>query len=211
MRAPRRVKAGLQRLVERILVRRLIFWRGSSTRPQIAVTFDDGPDGLHTPQVLEILAEHAARATFFVLGRCVLQNPDLLRRILAAGHEVGAHGYDHSRHDLSGQMQKTVELLWDLGAKTSLIRPPGGLITADLLIWAARRRMPVCLWSLDAEDSMRHEGKRSARPAFHGMSAGEIVLFHDDNPVCLTELPAVLSQARDRGLGQVTVSQLLRP
>jgi peptidoglycan/xylan/chitin deacetylase (PgdA/CDA1 family) len=211
MRGAHRAKTGLQRLVEKALFRRLVFWRGPAARRHVALTFDDGPDEAYTPRVLRILADNAAKGTFFVLGRSLLRTPSLLRQIIEAGHEVGIHGYDHSRQGLPDQMRKTLQLLSSLGVRPGVIRPPAGHVSVGLLLWAARHRMPICLWSLDLQDSMRHEGKRSVRPSVAGLSAGDVVLFHDDNPVCLAELPGVLESARDRKLLTVTVSELLHP
>ena len=76
-------------------------------------------------------------------------------------------------------------------------------------IWLAARGMPAVLWSFDAHDSMRHEGKWSVAPDYDRVRAGDIVLMHDDNPVCVADLPAFIDTLRSRGLEAVTVSELL--
>lgn len=208
MRGPRPQVSLVKGLIEWSFARRLMFWTGPAAKPSVAITLDDGPNEPYTTRVLDLLAVHKAKATFFVLGQAVLQHPGLVTQIVAGGHEVGVHGFDHSRRGLPAQMSRTVDLLNGLGVHTAFVRPPRGRLTAGLLLWAARRRMPVCLWSLDVEDSLRHEGKTRRTPRLDALAAGDIVLAHDDNPICLEELPVILSLARDRRLTPTTVSRM---
>jgi peptidoglycan-N-acetylglucosamine deacetylase len=103
----------------------------------IAFTFDDGPDPVTTPRVLDLLSEHGARATFFVVGERAARHPDLVRRIVAEGHAIGSHTYHHSHafHFLSpARMREEVRRGVDAiaavtGAPPTLFRPPQGLRT----------------------------------------------------------------------------------
>jgi len=174
----------------------------------VALTFDDGPDPEHTSQVLDILGDGGARATFFVLGRNVERHPELVTRIAAEGHEVGIHGYDHTLDDLPGQTTRTQRILRELDIETDLFRPPGGNLLWSTEVWMVRKRMRTVLWSYDLLDSMRHEGKVASRAPLVAVDAGDVVLMHDDNPVCTGELPAILAMLADRTLAPVTVSQL---
>lgn len=192
-------------------LRRLICWKVATRRSHIALTFDDGPHPIFTPQVLDLLAAHNARATFFVLGREVEEHPALLQRTIAEGHEIGIHGYDHTHRDLPRQMEQTIDIVARLGARPRVIRPPGGHLSAGILRWSVLARRPLCLWSFDVEDSRRYEGKASSRRSFLGLSRGDIVLLHDDNPICVAELPELLASARSRRLDLVSVSELLNP
>lgn len=188
---------------------RLLSWRVARAGKRIALTFDDGPHPVFTPRVLDILAEHGTRATFFVLGAEVEKYPALLQRALAAGHEVGVHGYDHSLVELPRQMERTISIVRDLGGQPFTLRPPGGRVSAAILWWSVLKRMPLVLWSFDLEDSRRHEGKALRRRPFTELTAGDIVLMHDDNPVCVAELPDLLRTLKEKALEPTRVSDLL--
>src|SRR5436190_18610007 len=104
--------------------------------PYIAMTFDDGPHATITPKLLEMAAQRHIKLTFFVLGECVEQNPDVLRREVAEGHEIGNHSWSHpnlakrSDADVRSQLQRTEDLIEKTaGIKPKLMRPPYGELT----------------------------------------------------------------------------------
>jgi len=205
----RALKRSVREVCSRTPIARLLTWHGSRARPQVALTFDDGPDPEWTPRVLDILAGHGAVATFFLLGRNVDAHPALVQRMADAGHEIGIHGYDHTPRDLPGQTEQTRRLLDELSIRTDLFRPPGGALVPSAQLWMARQRIRTVMWSYDLHDSMRHEGKIDERAPLGTIGPGDIVLMHDDNPVCAAELPELLTVLVERGLTPVTVSQLL--
>src|SRR4030095_3114000 len=93
--------------------------------PYIVMTFDDGPHATNTPKLLEMAAQRHIKLTFFVLGECVEQNPDVLRREVAEGHEIGNHSWSHpnlaklSDADVRRQLQRTEDII----VKTAGIKP----------------------------------------------------------------------------------------
>jgi peptidoglycan/xylan/chitin deacetylase (PgdA/CDA1 family) len=189
---------------------RLACWRGPRSAARVAITLDDGPNEHTTPQVLAILRRTGVRATFFLLGREVAKFPDTARRIAADGHEVGIHGYDHAFSDLEGQVTACERALAACGIVPRLVRPPAGRINGGVLRWRLRSRFPAVFWSFDVRDSMRHEGKwHGGRPDFSGLRGGDIILMHDDNPVCVAELPELIESARRGGLEPATVTELI--
>ena len=208
------MRQALKRLIitatSRWPVRTLICWRVKTHLAQLAITFDDGPHPTFTPKVLDILASHGVKATFFVLGREAERYPHLLERTVADGHEVGLHGYDHTHLDLPGQMNRTLSIVRGLGADSRTLRPPGGRLSGEIIAWSLQHQMSILMWSFDLRDSLRHEGKASSRQPFESLTAGDIVLAHDDNPVCVAELPELINVARRRGLTTVRVSELAR-
>lgn len=210
MLTPRRwTKAAAIRASKRWPLKKLLHWQVSTSRSLVALTFDDGPTADITPAVLDILESEDVQATFFLLGREIEKRPEILERIVAGGHEVGLHGYDHTQTDLPGQMERTLRIVQDWGARAERIRPPGGRLSARLMLWALRRHMGVSLWSFDLKDSLRYEGKvQPARPLWDP-SAGDVVLAHDDNPYCVSELPALIAAIRSRGLRAVRLDELL--
>ncbi|MGB6855965.1 MAG: polysaccharide deacetylase family protein [Terracidiphilus sp.] len=187
-----------------------LIWSVRQHEGRVAITFDDGPTGI-TPQVLECLARHRAKATFFVLVSKVTHRPDLLRQILAHGHEVGIHSYEHSLRDYLRQVQRAERELAAYGVVPSIVRTPGGVIKSALTIRLWLRGYLNVLWSLDTHDSMRLEGKWSGpAPDYSSIKGGDIVLMHDDNSQCVLELPSLLESIRERNLRTVTVSELIR-
>ena len=186
-----------------------LVWSVSEHRGRIAITFDDGPTEI-TQGVLECLARHGAKATFFVLLNQVSQQPDILRKILSNGHEVGIHGYEHSMRDYFSQILRCERELAEYGVAPSLIRTPGGAIRPALTMRLWWRGYPTVMYSVDAHDSMRLEGKwKGPVPDYSKIKGGDIVLMHDDNSLCAQELPSLLRAVRERNLMAVTVSELI--
>lgn len=136
-----------------------ILWRGDPSRREIALTFDDGPHPRDTPRVLDVLAKHEVRATFFLIGRDVETNQNIVKRIHAGGHEIGIHCHRHipfpfERPEiLHSQLKRTQELISQAcGVSTAEIRdlrPPYGLFTAKtksmLAGWGYRLVMWNCI------------------------------------------------------------------
>jgi peptidoglycan/xylan/chitin deacetylase (PgdA/CDA1 family) len=179
--------------------------------PIVAITFDDGPNAQETPQVLDILKRAGAPATFFLQGNQVERHPDMVRRILEAGHEIGNHGYDHAKHHLRQQVERCDAALRKLGVTTRLFRPPGGVFGVSDLLWLIRSGYTTVMWSIDAVDSMREEGKwEGEAPDYSTVTGGDIVLMHDDNAACLRDLPELLNIVRQKRLRPETVSRLIR-
>jgi peptidoglycan/xylan/chitin deacetylase (PgdA/CDA1 family) len=191
----------------------LVCWHVSRSRPAVALTFDDGPTE-HTPKVLAILKDFKVSPTFFILGNQVEKSPDIAEAVLRSGHEIGNHGFNHEKHDqkeLRLQVLQCREILARYGVQTRLYRPPGGALHPGTLLWLWRKRFTTVLWSFDALDSMRHESKwRGADPDFSAVRGGDIILMHDDNPVCVRDLPVMLEAVLKKGLRIVAVSSLIR-
>ena len=188
----------------------LICWRGPRSVGKVAITLDDGPRSRFTPAVLEILGAAQARATFFVEGQRARKHPDLVRRIVAAGHEIGNHGVAHEG-PLRRQAAECREALKACGVPARLFRPPLGRIGWREVVGLRWQGYRTVLWSFDTHDSMRFEGKWAGLPPdYSAVRAGDIVLMHDDNPVSVEELPRLLAEVRRQGLRTVTVSELMR-
>ena len=191
-------------------LRRVICWRGPRNRRAVALTFDDGPRGESTLAILAILRGAGVRATFFLEGRWIEKDPALVARIAAEGHEIGNHAYEHGAGGLRAQVERCTRLMSEQGLRTRWFRPPLGRLGVGDLLWLARRGHRTVLWSFDTHDSMRHEGKwNGAPPDYAAIRPGDIILMHDDNPVCRAELPLVLEQLARRNIGCVTLSGLL--
>ena len=202
----------IMRLIQAAFSRRpfssLICWHGPRAAGAVAVTLDDGPNGRFTPVVLDLLRAAGAQATFFVEGQRVPRHPDLVRRMAAEGHEIGNHGFEHEG-ELCGQAERCRQALGACGFSTRLFRPPMGRVALRDLPGLWRRGHRVVLWSFDTRDSLRFEGKWAGpAPDYRGIGAGDIILMHDDNPLCVAELPALLDCLRRKNLRTATVSAL---
>lgn len=186
-----------------------VVWSVPQRRDSVAITFDDGPTQF-TPGVLESLAQHGAKATFFVLCNQVEQQPDVLRRISAGGHEIGIHGWHHSVQDYYHQVLKCEAILAGYGVEPKIVRTPKCIIKPLLALRLWLRGYPTIIHNLDVHDSMRCEGKWSGPPPdYTTIRGGDIILMHDDNEVCVKDLLLILETIRHKGLATVTVSELL--
>ena len=188
----------------------------NSGPPEIALTFDDGPHPEHTPRLLDRLAAARARGTFFVIGEKAQQHPNLIRRIVTAGHELGNHTFTHGEPSQTSaahfldETARTRRLLQDLtGRDCRLMRPPKGKLSVGKVIGLWRQQQTIVLWNVDSKDfSMPHSHEMHDwldrfQPRF-----GDIVLLHDNHPhaaVCVERLTAE-TDTRPRF---VTVSQWL--
>ncbi len=196
-----------------------VLYRATSSRPRIALTFDDGPSPTVTPGVLEVLREHGVHATFFVLGEPAERYPDTLRAIVEAGHELGNHGWSHTSFrslfpsQIDGELDRTADRIEAVGgARPRLVRPPFGRFPESSVALAARRGEDFVLWSVDGGDTERSAGRPAldiANAVVRGAEPGAIVLLHDRNPTTLRALPLILGGLDRKGLQVVPVSELL--
>lgn len=200
---------------------------GGSIAPRagtLALTFDDGPDPEWTPKILDVLAKHHVHATFFVVGTAAAQHPDLVRRMIAEGHEVGVHTFTHAdlatapgwRRDLEFHAAQSA-LAGASGLTSSLFRPPYSSSPAALTdgTWsvvadAADRGYVSVLSTLDSRDWERPGVSaiiRNATPA-DGRS-GDVLLMHDgggDRSETVAALDELLSEYQAAGIEATTVS-----
>jgi len=185
--------------------------------PYIAMTFDDGPHATNTPKLLEMAAERHIKLTFFVLGECVVQNPDVLRREVAEGHEIGNHSWSHpnlarlSDEGLRTQLQRTEDMIGKTaGIKPKLMRPPYGELTKRQRILANHEfGYRVILWDVDPLDWKRPGSDVVAQRIIAGARPGSIILSHDIHPPTIAAMPQVFDALLTKGFKFVTVSELL--
>lgn len=196
-----------------------IIWKGIASR-QVALTFDDGPTLGVTDKILEILKKEKVKATFFVLGRKVEQEPGLLLRISQDGHEIGNHTYSHPRtswinsEKMLKEIKRTSELVINIaGVPVFLFRPPYGKIDRQKRKLLEKQGYNIVLWSLGADDYFR-EG-RGIRPpksiiwrVVSRVRGGDIVLLHDNSRQIVEALPGMIKQLKRKGYVFAKVSEL---
>jgi peptidoglycan/xylan/chitin deacetylase (PgdA/CDA1 family) len=185
--------------------------------PYIAMTFDDGPHTTNTPKLLEMAAKRHIKLTFFVLGQCVEQNPAVLQREVAEGHEIGNHSWSHpnlaklSDAAVRSQLQRTEDLIVKTaGVKPKLMRPPYGELTKRQRIWVNHDfNYKVILWDVDPLDWKRPGPSVVASRIIAGARPGSIILSHDIHPPTIEAMPQVFDALLAKGFKFVTVSELL--
>lgn len=186
-------------------------------QPYIAMTFDDGPSAETTPRLLEMLKQRNIKATFFLIGQNAAANPDLVRRILAEGHEIGNHSWTHpqlsklSDDKVTAEITKTQDAIKDASAFTpTLLRPPYGAITSRQRQWIADQfGLTIILWSVDPFDWKRPGASVIAQRILSQVRPGAIVLSHDIHKQTVDAMPATLDGLVAKGYKFVTVSQLI--
>lgn len=197
----------------------------TSVRPPdwtVALTFDDGPDPLWTPRILDVLREHHVHATFFVVGSAAVDNPDLLRRIVAEGHEVGVHTLTHTDLGPAPDWRRELEvqggqdaIVGVTGQAASLLRPPytagNGAITDSM--WSALRGLAdegylTVLSSMDSKDWQTPGAGAIEDNLTPSGPQGQVVLMHDgggDREQSVAALDSALSRFSEQGYRVTTV------
>ncbi|NJM37503.1 MAG: polysaccharide deacetylase family protein [Akkermansiaceae bacterium] len=183
----------------------------------IAITFDDGPHPENTPRLLDIMRARNIKGTFYVIGNNVNLYPQVLRRTVAEGHEIGNHTQTHRLlSKLSNdQVRKELSNCRDAigraaGVQPRTMRPPyGGLRQDQREIVHAEFGYPTILWSVDPLDWKRPGASVVTSRILAGTTAGGIVLAHDLHAQTIDAMPATLDGLLRRGFQFVTVSQLL--
>jgi len=158
---------------------------------QMALTYDDGPNDPHTLHLLDVLAKHGAKATFFLIGRYVKERPDIARAIQAAGHAIGNHTYTHpnlilvSAARLKQELSDCRKAIEDaLGQPASLFRPPFGGRRPNVLRTARAMGMEPIMWSVTAFDWSARSSEFIVNKVTQAVASrqgkqSEIVLLHD--------------------------------
>ena len=183
----------------------------------IAMTFDDGPHPHNTPRLLDMLRARNIKATFFVVGNCVDLYPQVVRRTVAEGHEIGNHSYTHrlltkcSDAEMLSEISRCRDaVLRAANYQQRVLRPPYGSLTQrQRELVHSTFGFPSILWSVDPLDWKRPGPSVVTSRILAGTTAGAIILAHDLHAPSVDAMPATLDGLLARGFQFVTVSQLL--
>jgi len=185
--------------------------------PYIAMTFDDGPSAVLTPKLLDLLAAHHIKATFFVIGENVAEHPEIVARAAREGHEIASHSWSHpnlskmSLESVRSQLQRTDDAIKSAtGKRPTLLRPPYGSITEREKRWIHDQfGYDIILWDVDPLDWKRPGPTVVRNRILKETRPGSIVLSHDIHPGTIEAMPSTLAELESKGFKFVTVSELL--
>jgi peptidoglycan/xylan/chitin deacetylase (PgdA/CDA1 family) len=200
---------------------------GDRPDTRIAITIDDGPDPEVTGSVLELLEQHAARATFFCVGERVVRYPQLAGEITRRGHEIGNHSYRHLKRfsllgprGLADEVARAQQAISAAsGAVPRFFRAPAGLRNPFLEPVLARANLRLVSWTRRGFDTVNTSPTPVLARLTRKLGGGDILLLHDGHaartragvPLILAVLPALLTAIKEAGLVPVTLSSALPP
>ena len=186
----------------------IAIWQ-KNTPNTIYLTFDDGPDPINTPKILDILKKNKVKATFFVLGRKAEKNPGIIKRIKDEGHTLGNHTFSHVQGTvkelsiIQDELDRTHQIIFQAsGVNVSLYRPPYGNFDWRAYKAATKRGYQVVLWTFDLTDWDIHDPKAYIKRVDENLSGGDIILMHDGGPkreALVQALPKIIKLIREKG------------
>jgi peptidoglycan-N-acetylglucosamine deacetylase len=195
-------------------------------RNEIALTIDDGPDPIVTPQVLDLLDQYGIKATFFCIAEKAAQYPELCHDIIQRGHNVENHSQQHRHYfsllgyaSIKHEIQKAQDTLTKItGQKPLFFRAPAGLRNPFLDPVLTRLELTLATWSVRGFDTRITDAKQVETKLLAGLKAGAILLMHDGNaartshgkPIIIDVLPSLFNAAKAQDLHFVTLRQAQR-
>jgi peptidoglycan-N-acetylglucosamine deacetylase len=193
---------------------------GDSSRKQVALTFDDGPDTRSSPALLDLLRENEIEAAFFVIGKKVDADPTLANRILREGHLLENHTYEHSyatnfysTAKLTAELTRTQQAIEKhSGTTPRYFRPPVGLSNPNTFHAAAALRLKVVGWNIRSLDTKLTDPVRIVQRIERGLKPGAIILLHDGNIPAerlVVTVKLLLTKLREHGYDVVRLDRML--
>ena len=184
----------------------------------IALTFDDGPWPRTTSQVLDILKKNEIKATFFWIGQNLQAYPKIAQQVVTDGHAIGNHTWHHwyrwmNQSTAAHEIEDTAELIYKTtGIRTSIFRPPGGVLNNGVADYAEKKNYTIAMWSVDSIDYRRPSAQKLVKNVIGKVQPGGIVLMHDgggNRSTTVKALPQIIAQLKEQGYSFVTVPELL--
>jgi peptidoglycan/xylan/chitin deacetylase (PgdA/CDA1 family) len=192
---------------------------------KLALTYDDGPNDPHTPRLLEVLAKHGVKATFFMIGAHARQRPDVARAVASAGHVVGNHTFSHPMLTLRGAAEVRQELmdcraaLVDaVGEHSNLFRPPFGGRRPAVLRIAREAGLEPVMWNVTGYDWNAPRVEVIERKVVRQLRGGDVILLHDgghrgmgaDRSQTVLATDRLIERYKGLGYEFVTVTEMMQ-
>lgn len=181
----------------------------------VALTFDDGPSGRYTRELLDGLAERQVSATFLLCGYRMREYPALTRRIFEEGHEIGLHGFSHdnmakmTQKQVEKELFETIKLLPE-GCEPVFLRPPGGNCAPAVTGAAKEFGLGILHWSVDPRDWASEDALLIQNTVVRTVRDGDVILLHDMSASSVEAALAIVDELIDQGFTFVTASQLAK-
>ncbi len=192
--------------------------RNRTALSSVSLTFDDGVDNIITPKILDVLKRYGAKGTFFIIGDKAKEHPDLVKRIVAEGHQIGNHSMHHKWSFPIGTTQKIYNeimecnrILEDITERKNIyFRPPFG-VTNPTLARAVRKSGLISIgWSIRSLDTMGMSIDKVENRVIKRLKGGDIILLHDNRAGGEQLVERILIKLRERELKAVTVEELIK-
>jgi len=184
----------------------------------IALTFDDGPNEVFTPKVLDLLKKHQAKATFFCIGKNIEQHPKLFKRIISEGHLIGNHSYVHTNNygflntkQVLADISKTQQLIKETSQiENNLFRPPFGVTNPNIAKAVKTLNLQTVGWSVRSLDTKATNVKSVLNKITKKIKKGDIILLHDSSELSFLILEQLLQFLDKHKYKSVTVNELFK-
>lgn len=192
-----------------------LLWAGAPSHQTVALTFDDGPIPGKTEQLLAILQASQAPATFFLIGEKVQSHPELVRKMVAEGHEIGNHTNSHknlsriSARDVFKEIKQCQEAIHSAaGFKPALFRAPYGAANMTTFSVLSHFGLTAVFWSVDTRDWDAKSSEQVSQRALDRLQNGDIILFHEHSRHTIGALQGIIDEVRAKGFTFQTISQM---
>jgi len=204
--------SNIKTIVYRALPDSWLLYSGTAKNNSIYLTFDDGPHGDYTKKLLDLLNNYRIKASFFVTGDHIKEDPEGLKKIISHGHDVYNHSYKHwefEGYDIKQKLKDLEEL--DKLFPGNNIRPPRGKLDFRLLINLILNKRSIIFWSFDSLDYKKESAEKIVdRFMKYPVKAGDIILFHDDNDHTITALESLIPFWKESGYSILPVRELIK-
>jgi len=186
------------------------------TTNEVALTFDDGPNPIYTNKALELLKKHNVKATFFCIGKNAEKYPELIKKILKNGHQLGNHSYQHnndygflSTKKVIEDILKTQKILKEIVELDSkLFRPPFGVTNPNIAKAVKKSDLQTIGWSIRSYDTAAKNADKVFEKINKKIKKGDIILLHDTSVLSISVLEQLLQSLEQRKIKSVTINQL---
>lgn len=194
-----------------------VICKGNTDKKEIAISFDDGPAPLYTPEILQALKKENVKATFFCIGKHIAGNEQILKQVIEEGHLAGNHSYTHhfwfdlfSSKKMLGDLETMDnEMKRVTGLKPKLFRPPYGVTNPNLKKAIIMGGYTPVGWSVRSMDTVIKDEKKLMNKMVASLKPGAVFLFHDTCRVTVQMLPEFIQEVKNKGYDIVPLDKLL--